>query len=308
MNSNERRLKILYLLQSGKRISVKTITDTFGISRRTVFRDLRVIQDLGVPVTHYTDEGYGVLRDGLIPPIMFSFRELSVIIMGLSFVKSQVDEEMSLDAESVMLKINNAVPHKMRSWMNILEEKTVVSPFIHNVEKRDSGGGWFELCNAFVENKTVEFLYKDKTGNKSRRIIDPKFLVHYTDHWNVIGYCFDRRALRSFVLSRMEQTRLLTLPPPTGINYSRNELLYGRADKTETITVEIQNSHLFSFLTELPGKKEDQVRKEESTVVTFKIDDLDFINEWLLRFGKHVTIVEPKELKHLRSDYLKSLL
>lgn len=301
-------MKILYLLQSGKQISVKSISEMFCISRRTVFRDLKVIQELGVPVTHYKNEGYGVLRDGLIPPIMFTFRELSVIIMGLSFVNAQVDGGMSRDAESVKLKINNAVPPKMRSWMNKLEEYTVVSPFIHNIKKRESGGGWFDLCNAFVEGKTVEFYYKDKTGNRSRRIIDPKLLVHYTDHWNVIGYCYDRKALRSFILSRMENTKLLSNPETTGVTYSRIDLLYGRAESSTSVTVTVANTHLFSFLSELPGKIKNQSMSQSSTSITFEIDDLAFINEWLLRFGKNVAVVEPERLKKIRSDYLRSLL
>ena len=157
MNSNERRLKILYMLQSGKRITSSSLTEWFGISKRTVFRDLKVIQELGVPITHDSEMGYGVLRDGMIPPIMFSFRELSVVIMGLSFVSSQVDKEMVMDAKNIILKIRNAVPASLQKAMNILEEKTLVSPYIHNVEKRESGGDWFILCSAFLENKPVTF-------------------------------------------------------------------------------------------------------------------------------------------------------
>ncbi len=310
MNSNERRLKILYMLQSGKRITSSSLTEWFGISKRTVFRDLKVIQELGVPITHDSEMGYGVLRDGMIPPIMFSFRELSVVIMGLSFVSSQVDKEMVMDAKNIILKIRNAVPASLQKAMNILEEKTLVSPYIHNVEKRESGGDWFILCSAFLENKPVTFFYKNKKGKSSLRKIDPCLLIHYTDHWNVIGYCHDRKSLRNFILSGMDNLSLADDSNQiSNKRYSTRELLYGRSESLIPVTVSISNEQLFSFLTGLPGEIQNKSDGDDnSTIVTFTIDNLDYINEWLLRFGKHVRIISPDELKEMRTTLLKMLL
>jgi predicted DNA-binding transcriptional regulator YafY len=308
MNSNERRLKILYMLQSGKRVTSRTLMDEFGVSKRTVFRDLRVIEKLGVPVTHYPDSGYGVMLDGLIPAIMFTFRELSVIMMGLSFVKSQVDQEMVNDAENVALKIRSAVPTALQMQMNILESKTRVSPYIMNIESRSSGGDWFVLCSAFVEKKPVSFHYHDRKGNSSRRTIDPHLLVHYTDHWNVIGFCHDRKALRNFMLSRMQDMSLRDRPFMRKQEYPDMDLLYGHSENNYTVTVSVAPDKVFSFLTELPGKIITRTIEGSWMVVSFLIDDLDFINEWLLRYGHHVVVSGPNELLEKRKHYLAMLL
>lgn len=280
----------------------------FNISKRTVFRDLRVISELGVPVTHYPETGYGVLRDGMIPPIMFTFRELSVIMMGLSFVKSQVDPEMVNDAESVSLKIRSTVPATLQEQMNILEKKTNVSPYIQNVENRQTGGDWFTLCSSFVEEKPVFFSYRDKKGVLSTRTIDPLLLVHYTDHWNVIGFCHDRKALRNFMLSRMQDIVLRDRPILRKKEYTLRELLYRRSDKEHVITISIHLEKSFSFLSELPGEVVERGIVENRMHVTFLIDDLDFINEWLLRFGQHVKIIAPDDLLLKRKNYLNMLL
>lgn len=308
MNSNERRLKILYLLQSGKKITSRTLMDQFGISKRTVFRDIRVIQELGVPITHYPDMGYGVLRDGLIPAIMFTFRELSVIMMGLSFVRSQVDQEMIRDAENVVLKIRSAVPAPLQLQMNILESKTLVSPYIKNVEKRESGGDWFTLCSSFVEKRSVTFDYRDRKNQTSRRTIDPHLLVHYTDHWNVIGYCHDRKALRNFMLYRIKNINLTDKPFLKRHDFEIDDILYGRSEKNIPVTVRIGHEKTFSFLTELPGRVTSQSNQKEYNQISFLIDDLDFINEWLLRFGKDVTICSPDTLITKRKKMLQNLI
>ena len=309
MNSNERRLKILYMLQSGKRVTSRTLMNSFGISKRTVFRDLKVIQSLGVPVTHYPESGYGVLRDGLIPPIMFNFRELSVIMMGLSFVKSQIDQEMVTDAENVAIKIRGAVPQSLQSQMNILENKTLVSPYISNVTFRNQGGDWFTICSAFVENKPVSFYYEDQYKKKSKRIIDPRLLIHYTDHWNVIGFCHDRNALRNFVLSRMNDVTIQKNSSfKSKTDYTLDELLYGRASEKIPVTIDIDKSKIFTFLTELPGKIINRSERRKSVRISFSIDNLEYINEWLLRFGNHVEVIEPDSLKLIRKSYLENLL
>ncbi len=308
MNSNERRLKILYMLQSGKRITSRTLMEEFGISKRTVFRDLQVIQKLGVPVTHYPDTGYGVLRDGLIPAIMFTFRELSVIMMGLSFVKAQVDQEMVNDAENVSLKIRSAIPASLQTQMNTLESKTLVSPFIRNIENRNSGGDWFTLCSAFVEKSPVSFDYRDRKKRTSRRTIDPHLLVHYTDHWNVIGFCHSRKSLRNFMLSRMDNITLDDRPFLRRLDYQNEELLYGRSKENIPVTIKVNIEKSFSLLTGLPGKVVTRSLDNETLTLTFLIDDLDFINEWLLQFGRHVTICDPDILVEKRKEYLKELI
>jgi len=308
MNSNERRLKILYMLQSGKRITSRTLMEEFGISKRTVFRDLQVIQKLGVPVTHYGDTGYGVLRDGLIPAIMFTFRELSVIMMGLSFVKAQVDQEMVSDAENVSLKIRSAIPASLQAQMNTLESKTLVSPYIQNIGKRESGGDWFTLCSAFVEKRPVSFDYRDRKKRVSRRTIDPHLLVHYTDHWNVIGFCHNRKSLRNFMLSRMDNITMADRPFLRKRGYDNDELLYGRAEENIRVTIQVDIEKSFSLLTGLPGKVLAQSFDNTRLTVTFLIDDLDFINEWLLQFGRYVTIKEPELLVQKRREYLRELI
>lgn len=308
MNSNERRLKILYMLQSGKRITSRTLMEEFGISKRTVFRDLQVIQKLGVPVTHYGDTGYGVLRDGLIPAIMFTFRELSVIMMGLSFVKAQVDQEMVSDAENVSLKIRSAIPASLQAQMNTLESKTLVSPYIQNIGKRESGGDWFTLCSAFVEKRPVSFDYRDRKKRVSRRTIDPHLLVHYTDHWNVIGFCHNRKSLRNFMLSRMDNITMADRPFLRKRGYDNDELLYGRAEENIRVTIQVDIEKSFSLLSGLPGKVLAQSFDNTRLTVTFLIDDLDFINEWLLQFGRYVTIKEPELLVQKRREYLRELI
>ena len=269
---------------------------------------MRVVQDLGIPLTYESNRGYGVMKEGTIPPIMFSFKELAVIMMGLSFVRSQIDEEMVHDAENVAFKIRNAIPRSLQINMNRLESKTLVSPFIHNIDKRNLGGDWYLICTAFVEQKAIRFSYKDRHGYSSFRKIDPQVLIHFTDHWNVIGYCHHRKSLRNFILDRMEEVKLTDSDFITLTDYSINELLYGRSEKETEVTVRITQYKSFSFLSNLPGRIIKRKDLGDVLQLTFLIDNLDYINEWLLGFGHHLRILEPAELRNKRITLLKEML
>jgi len=72
MKANERRLNLLLLLQSNQNWNVDQLADHFGVSRRTIFRDLKTFSEIDVPVTWDKDNGYGMMKGYTIPPIMFN--------------------------------------------------------------------------------------------------------------------------------------------------------------------------------------------------------------------------------------------
>lgn len=65
-----RCLKTLSLLQSGLGYNAMELAREFGVSQRTVYRDLGVLKDAGIPITFCTD------RNGYILDPVFRFRSL----------------------------------------------------------------------------------------------------------------------------------------------------------------------------------------------------------------------------------------
>lgn len=115
MNSSERRLKLMLMLQQpGEKLTVEQIAEKFGVSRRTIFRDFNALQEINVPVTWDKYAGYGMMKGYKIPPLMFTSKELGTVMVGLNFVKSQIDSGLVEDAEGVELKIKNVLPLELR--------------------------------------------------------------------------------------------------------------------------------------------------------------------------------------------------
>ena len=130
---------MLMLQEKGQKKTVDELAEYFDVSRRTIFRDLNALQDINVPITWDRYSGYGVMPGYKISPLMFSSNELATIIVGLNFVKSQVDKTLVEDAKGVEVKINNVLPEELKGFMNSLKERTVVDPLLKYGGKKRKG-------------------------------------------------------------------------------------------------------------------------------------------------------------------------
>lgn len=301
---------ILMLQQSNSRITVDDIAEKFDISRRTVFRDFNSLSEMNVPVTYDKYKGYGIMQGYKIPPLMFTSKELATILVGLNFVKSQVDKTLIEDAKGVELKIKEVVPQDLLNFMESIEERTVVDPYLNFGAQKMEGGDWYVISNAISQNRSIKFDYRTKSEEKiSSRKIDPYLIVFYRDHWNVIGHSHKRDDVRNFLLDRMSEIQILD---EDFVPYGKIDVegLIFRSNETSCeIMVDVSGSVLKRFQANLPAKI---FKKKETKPNLFRIgflfDNLDFINEWLLQFPKEVKIVGPDELIEKRNILLEEMM
>lgn len=297
IKSADRRLKLLLMLQSSKQLSVNKIADYFGVSRRTVFRDLRALQDMEVPIMHDSVEGYSLVKGYKVPPLMFTERELSSIVLGLSFMKSQQDVSMKNDASQVLLKIKNAVPSKLLEFIQSVENNVIASPYFQINDPSETPNDWYLLLSAIAEHSRVQFDYSNQQGEKSVRTVDPYMIVLYQDHWNVIGFDYTRNDRRNFRLDSIKNIQLL---PDRFQPISENEskkLIYG-FDSTllKSYRIQIKREKKESFFRVFPGLIEHVVEKESYLEIHFLFDNETFLAEFLIPHLNHIKI-ESNELK-----------
>lgn len=310
MKSSERRLKLMLLLQQpGRKLTVDEIAKKFEVSRRTIFRDFNALQEINVPVTWDKYAGYGVMEGYKVPPLMFTSKELATIMVGLNFVKSQVDKQLVEDAGGVELKIKNVLPRELTDFMSSLEERTIVDPYLKFGLEKKEGGDWYLISSAIAQKKRLEFRYKNKKGEISTRKVDPYILVFYEDHWNMIGKSHLRGENRNFVLEQMEEIKILEENIRPEKNIDIEGLIFRFDESSHFVELLVEKTILKRFRANLPAKIIKQNPENSKKIkISFRFDNLDFINEWLLQFGKEVEIMGPKELKVKRAALLREML
>jgi len=113
MNRIDRLFATLLLLQSKKRIRSQELAQRFGISRRTVYRDMAALMEMGVPIVSLPGEGYEMMPGFYLPPLLFTPDEAGAVFgisMGMPFVRSGAKNPSKLYwTESFLGKTSNCL-------------------------------------------------------------------------------------------------------------------------------------------------------------------------------------------------------
>jgi predicted DNA-binding transcriptional regulator YafY len=112
MNRTERLFAITEHLR-GRRsgTTAEAIADRFGVTLRTVFRDLASLREAGLPIIADRGRGGGVALDRgyTLPPVSFSAREAAVLISACRWLHRMRVIPFSATLESALDKVQGAL-------------------------------------------------------------------------------------------------------------------------------------------------------------------------------------------------------
>jgi len=198
----DRLLSIVVLLVNRRFLQAKELAELFEVSVRTIYRDIDVINQAGIPVVSYPGAGGGIgLSEGYrLDRNVLSDSELVEIVNALQSVSTiYPDRNRALLLE----KMKSVVPAAESERFQLQTRQLVVdlSPW--------GGNGHLEeklsvLKKAAEEERMVEFAYCDAQGNESVRSVEPYTLVLKRQSWYLYAYCRARQQFRLFKLFRMK--------------------------------------------------------------------------------------------------------
>lgn len=71
---------ILTQLQTKRILTSTTLAEKFGVSVKTIYRDIRALEQAGVPIFTEDGKGYSLIEGYRIPPVMFTENEANALI------------------------------------------------------------------------------------------------------------------------------------------------------------------------------------------------------------------------------------
>jgi len=309
INSSTRRLKLITFIQSKRYVTVNEIADEFGISRRTVFRYINVLTEMGIPLASDRDRGYSINNSHTMPPFVFTEKELSTLMVGLGYLKGQVDHGLSQSARDVELMILSKLNNDQKSYIRSISQSIILYPYHHEEVWAKTNESWYDLLTAINKRNTISCTYLSLAQNKvSERIIDPYLLVYYTDHWDLIGRCHESNSLRTFVLGRISNLSVDYKSYFTRDGLGNEDIIHRNRENYQSIHIRVDNKDVDTLLRSLPAIIETVDKREAYTDVRFGFDNLRWMNQWLLQFGSSVTIIEPSDMIEDRKSLLMELL
>jgi predicted DNA-binding transcriptional regulator YafY len=307
MNRTERLFALVLLLQNRPNLTSKALSAHFGVSRRTIFRDLRALSESGVPLTYAEEGGYEILEGYQLPPLMLSAREAATLLLGTAFMALQSDASLRKDADQVGLKIRSVLPSEIRDYIDRLRERTVLDPYwIHEpTDDQDKEGMWYRLSEAVAkERKVIMTYFVASRAEETRRTVDPLGLVYYADHWNLIAFDHLRKEIRNFRLDRILTLHVLTerFEKPLDFDLQEHVARDGQRQASTTIRLWFDSALYARARRGIPARVDTEERLGNGVEITFRFDNLPYVASWLLRFGPEAKAVAPEALRKLVAD------
>jgi len=221
MKRLHRLTAVLTILQSKKWVTAAQIAKRFGVTERTVYRDIRALEEAGVPLISEAGRGYQILEGYALPPVMFTEKEVNAIITVGKLVGKNSDASLAEDYESALTKLKAILRASQKEKAELLEER--MSPSM--VRERDafSSKHLTEIQKAVTNFQALRISYLSLSKEElTQRVIEPQALYFTEKNWILVAWCRLRNDLRDFRLDRIQSLWLLS-EKIENRNFSLNE-------------------------------------------------------------------------------------
>lgn len=212
MNNNDtkrlsRLTAILTQLQTKRLLTAPHLADKFKVSVRTIYRDIRALEQAGVPVLTEDGKGYTLMEGYKIPPVMFSESQANALILAEQLVLKNKDASFIKDYIEAIDKIKAVLRQSEKDKANLLADRT---RFQHNLNRERNSNNISPLQYALTNFYLTRIDYTNEQNKTTNRTIEPFALISTTENWLLIAWCRLRKEFRYFRLDRILKLEILT--------------------------------------------------------------------------------------------------
>ena len=199
MNRIDRLAAILIQLQSRPLVKAQDIANKFSISLRTVYRDVKALEEAGVPVIGEAGTGYRLMEGYKLPPVMFNMDEATALLTASKLVQSKTDTGISKHFTAALDKIRAILRHSEKDHIEEIDEHIVVVNHPAIVYQPQSELHLQPILKAIGSSSVIEMDYTSLEKNETtRRKVEPVGIYYLGSHWYLIAWCQLRNDYRNF--------------------------------------------------------------------------------------------------------------
>lgn len=303
----DRLISILVVLLRRERVQAKELAEMFGVSVRTILRDVEAINLAGIPIVTYqgANGGIAVAEGYRIDKSILSADELAAIMASLKGVSATIPDQRY---EILMEKLKNPLSSDQLSVLDQKSRQMIIdlSPW----------GGYGDLKEILImlrgaieKHLVIAFEYTDADSRKSKRRAEPYSLLLKGQQWYLYAWCLLRQDFRIFKLSRIRDLSVC------GPGFDPREI----PDETFPWEDEWQkNAGMLEldllFEAEMESLVEEHfdapMYKQEDGRILVKISlpENNWMYGWLLSFGSMMEVLHPPHVRRILADMAGKIL
>ena len=287
-----RLFEIVYILMEKGSVKAKDLANYFGVSVRTIYRDIDVLSIAKIPI--YTSNGKGggihLLDSFILDKSLISEDEQNQILFALQSL-----EKMNLNDEKKLLnKMSALFNRNVRNWIEI--------DFSSWGANNSQNEKFNKIRDAIIQRKLIEFTYFNSNGEENRRQVEPLLILFKDKSWFLKAYCRLKQDYRIFKISRIRDIIILE-------QFFEREIINDSEEKYDKTKLNIVSLRL-KISKDMTYRVYDEFEKENIS----KSSDDDFIveidyPEWLygyiLSFGEYAKVLSPKHVRNIVVEKLE---
>ncbi|MBS7564967.1 YafY family transcriptional regulator [Mucilaginibacter sp. Bleaf8] len=307
MNRIDRLSAILIQLQSRRVVKAQDIADRFAISLRTVYRDVKALEEAGIPVIGEAGAGYSLADGYRLPPVMFTREEAMAFVTAEKLVESLTDKVNGTHYQSAMFKIKSVLRNAEKDYLASVDDRISVLKSRSNKHAEPEVNPMQIILTAIAERKVLKLKYFTYYRQQhTERHVEPVGTFYLDNFWHFIAYCRTRQDYRDFRFDRMTDLAItqdcFDSHHPTLKEYL-DQVYVDR--KLESVVLRVNKKAALRL-----GEQKyyhgyiDEVDKGDEVEMSFMTMSLMGFARWYLMFADCASIIKPIALK----EQVKSII
>ena len=303
-----RLLRILTLIQSDTDWTAERLSAECGVSVRTIYRDMKMLEGAGIPYFHDEEtRGYRVRRDFFMPPVELTLDEsLALIALG-EHIGDKEQIPLTKAAGKAIAKVRSQLPHAIREEAGKLEGHIAID--LARAGPHYGISDVYEAVRAAIRDEHALRCGYESVERSSRGEVDdtkfvfkPYVLFFSQRAWYVVGLHEGRGEVRCLKLNRftgIAPTELrYQMPKDFSLeNHLGNAWRMIRGSKTYNVALWFDVAFAETIAdTHWHPTQEVTWQDDGSIVFQCTVDGLDEIVWWVLSMGPHCVVRKPKAL------------
>ena len=283
-------------------VPVEEIARLTGMNRRTVYRDLRALEDeLSIPVFEAGRGRYGIDKKFFLPPLRLSVAEAIVLFVAARLIARWSDEYDQV-VVSAFTKLADLLPQpiarQVTASMLAVGAHGANDPFTRN---------FGNVALAWADGRVVQIDYESFEGDRKTTRVRPYFLEPdgATHSVYLIGFDEPAGAMRTYKIERIRSS-VVTLDRyeiPADFDaqgWLQHSWGIWSSDGTPVEAIRLRfDARVAHWVREAIWHPSQEVTElaDGGIEMTFRVAGTVEIRPWILSWGDAVEVLEPSELR-----------
>jgi len=195
------------MLRSKRLLTATELSKKYEVSLRTIYRDIRKLEEAGIPVYTIEGRGYSLVDNYTVAPVQFTEKQANALITAQHVISQSKDISFVTDFNEALTKIKSVFKTSIQEKSELLSDKI----HVFNWHYEDfSSEALSDIQLAITNFNFVEINYQkiNDTGITFRKI-EPCAMYSTNNKWILIAWCHLRDSLRAFRVDRIRHFKIL---------------------------------------------------------------------------------------------------